>query len=144
MIFQFLPVLRSFDDYVEKYLLPYANLNAAEFYGRFVTQSFQAGKQLIETWPVEFKDFLRRIYSAINSEKFSDKLAASSPIKTLVLHRFFFNLEIRGLLHKIDSKTGQKKQDQVEFMKVSNYFKVRYHCFLYIYPPKSTYSPRPL
>ena len=123
MTFYYLPTLRVFDDYIEKYLLPCANMDAADFYDNFMIQGLQQAKILLESLPIELKDFLKKIYNAINSAGFSDKLSPSAPIKTLIFHRFFFNYEIRGLLHKSGGAGG--KQDPADFLKAGNYFKVK-------------------
>jgi len=114
-----LPVLRAFDTYIEKYLLPYAKYDTAEFYSNFNIQGLQQGKQFLESLAIEFKDFLRRVYGAINSAGFTDSVSPSGPIKTLLFLRFFLNPEIRSLIQK----PGVNKQNQDDFMKVGNYFK---------------------
>jgi len=98
--FYFLPVLRAFDTYIEKYLLPYAKYDTAEFYSNFNIQGLQQGKQFLESLAIEFKDFLRRVYGAINSAGFTDSVSPSGPIKTLLFLRFFLNPEIRSLIQK--------------------------------------------
>lgn len=126
MTLHFLPVLRAFDDYIEKYLLPNAQLDAPGFFTKFLAQALPQAEVLLEDLPLKFKNFLRKFYNAINSAGFPDKLVASAPIKTLIFHRFFFNFEIRGFLHKASiTESSPKKQDPTEFLKAGTYFKVR-------------------
>lgn len=125
MTFYFLPVLRSFDDFIERYLVPCANMDASDFYNNFVIQGLHQAKTVLESLPIEFKDFLKKVYNAINTAGFNDKLASSAPVKTLIFHRFFFNYEIRGLLHKSGSASSTNKQDPADFLKAGNYFKVK-------------------
>lgn len=121
MTFYFLPIARIFDDYSDKYLLPFASLDTAGFYSNFIVQGLQQAKHILETLALEFKDFLRKVYYAINAAGFSDKLPSTAPIKTLVFHRFFFSPEIRTLLHKKSTSSTKKSDD---YLKVSNHFKV--------------------
>jgi len=128
MTFYFLPIQRSFESFIQENVSQYAKLDATNFYSMFVDRGLTQAVEFIESLPLEFKDFIRRIYAMINEAGFKDKSPSAGPIKTLVINLFFTNPQIHEYNSKIivnnnASASSLKKSDSSKDLQVPNYFK---------------------